>query len=78
MILIDNHSFEDLIVVKRSGQRVEFNSLKIAVAIKNAFDSTPSNYSNNDINKVYEETYHIYIIITKIERQLMLRIFKMS
>lgn len=56
MILIDNHSFEDLIVVKRSGQRVEFNSLKIAVAIKNAFDSTPSNYSNNDINKVYEDT----------------------
>lgn len=56
MILIDNHSFEDLIVVKRSGQRVEFNSLKIAVAIKNAFDSTPSNYSNNDINKVYDDT----------------------
>ena len=56
MILIDNHSLEDLVVVKRSGQRVEFNSLKIAVAIKNAFDSTPSNYSNNDINKVYEDT----------------------
>mgnify|MGYP000699445977 FL=1 len=56
MILIDDHSFEDLIVVKRSGQRVEFNSLKIAVAIKNAFDSTPSNYSNNDINKVYDDT----------------------
>lgn len=56
MILIDNHSFEDLIVVKRSGQRVEFNSLKIAVAIKNAFDSAPSNYSNNDINKVYDDT----------------------
>lgn len=43
-------------MVKRSGQRVEFNSLKIAVAIKNAFDSTPSNYSNNDINKVYDDT----------------------
>ena len=42
-MLIDNHSLEDLVVVKRSGQRVEFNSLKIAVAIKNAFDSTPSN-----------------------------------
>lgn len=56
MILIDNHSLEDLVVVKRSGQRVEFNSLKIAVAIKNAFDSTPSDYSNNDINKVYEDT----------------------
>lgn len=56
MIFIDNHSFDDLIVVKRSGQRVEFNSLKIAVAIKNAFDSTPSNYSNNDINKVYDDT----------------------
>ena len=56
MILIDNHSLEDLVVVKRSGQRVELNSLKIAVAIKNAFDSTPSDYSNNDINKVYEDT----------------------
>ena len=34
-----NEVLENLIVVKRSGQRVNFNSVKIAVAIKHAFDS---------------------------------------
>lgn len=47
---------DDLIVVKRSGQRVAFNSLKIAVAIKAAFDSLHSNYTEKDINKVFEDT----------------------
>ena len=47
--------FEDLVVVKRSGQRVNFNSLKIVVAIKAAFDSLGS-YTELDANKVYKDT----------------------
>lgn len=47
--------FEDLIVVKRSGQRVSFNSYKIAVAIKQAFDSVYNDYDEKDVNKVYED-----------------------
>ena len=34
-----NEVLEGLIVVKRSGQRVDFNASKIAIAIKKAFDS---------------------------------------
>lgn len=47
--------FEELIVVKRSGQRVNFNSYKIAVAIKNAFDSVYNTSEESHINKVYEK-----------------------
>ena len=46
--------FEELVVVKRSGQRVSFNSYKIAVAIKNAFDSVYETSEESNINKVYE------------------------
>ena len=47
--------FDDLIVVKRSGQRVNFNSYKIAVAIKSAFDSVYDNSDESCINKIYEK-----------------------
>lgn len=50
-----NYDFSDLTVVKRSGQRVIFNGAKIAVAVKASFDSVESNYTENDINKVYNE-----------------------
>lgn len=46
--------FDELVVVKRSGQRVNFNSYKIAVAIKNAFDSVYDNSEETKINKIYE------------------------
>lgn len=48
---------ENLVVVKRSGQRVSFNSVKIAVAIKQAFDSSDENEINNEkkINRVYNQ-----------------------
>ena len=46
--------FEELVVVKRSGQRVSFNSYKIAVAIKTAFDSVYETSEESNINKVYE------------------------
>lgn len=44
--------FNELTVVKRSGQRVEFNGPKIAVAIKNSFDEVGV-YDQKDVNKVY-------------------------
>ena len=47
--------FKDLTVVKRSGQRVSFNGLKIAVAIKRAFESVTEDYNEKDINFVYEK-----------------------
>ena len=49
---IDN-VLDELVIVKRSGQRVSFNGTKIALAIKNAFDSVQSSYTEEDINKVY-------------------------
>ena len=45
---------EELTVVKRSGQRVIFNSNKIAIAIKKGFDHSNNKYTEKDINKVYE------------------------
>ena len=47
--------FEELIVVKRSGQRVSFNNYKIAVAIKQAFDHVYGTYNEKEVNKVYED-----------------------
>ena len=52
---MEDHIFDDLVVVKRSGQRVELNGLKIAVDIKKAFDATGS-YKEYDVNKVYTDT----------------------
>ena len=34
-----NEVLENLVVVKRSGQRVDFNASKVAIAIKKAFDA---------------------------------------
>lgn len=50
----ENEVLENLIVVKRSGQRVNFNGVKIAIAIKQAFDSYDED-SNNEkkANRVY-------------------------
>lgn len=45
--------FDELVIVKRSGQRVAFNKAKIAIAIKKAFDSTYEDYDPNSINKIY-------------------------
>ena len=44
---------DSLIVVKRSGQRCEFQGEKIAIAIKKAFDSVTHTYENKDMNRVY-------------------------
>ena len=47
--------FDDLIVVKRSGQRVNFNDAKIALAVKKGFDSVYDEYDEKKVNKVKEE-----------------------
>ena len=45
----------DLVVVKRSGQRVAFNGTKVALAIKKGFDSVYEEYDEKEVNKVYEK-----------------------
>ena len=50
---MESNVFNELIVVKRSGQRVTFNPTKIAIAIKKAFDSVYNNYDSNDVNRAY-------------------------
>ncbi len=56
---------EELIVVKRSGQRVKFDGIKIAIAIKKAFDSVNRNYQEEEINKVYESTLKYITLVYK-------------
>lgn len=56
--MIENNSkniLDELVVVKRSGQRVEFNSTKIVVAIKKAFDQVRPINSEAGINKIYAD-----------------------
>jgi len=48
-------ALNDLVVVKRSGQRVGFNTNKIAIAIKKAFDYVRQADCEKQINKVYED-----------------------
>ena len=45
----------DLIVVKRSGQRVSFNGAKVAIAIKKGFDSVYEDYDEKVVNNVKEK-----------------------
>lgn len=52
---MDTNIFDELVIVKRSGQRVSFNKAKIAIAIKKAFDSTYDEYDVNSINKIYAD-----------------------
>ena len=47
--------FDEIIVVKRSGQRVNFRDAKVALAIKKGFDSVYENYDENEVNKVKEK-----------------------
>ena len=46
---------EELVVVKRSGQRVNFNDAKIALAVKKGFDSVYEEYDEKLVNKVKEK-----------------------
>ena len=45
----------DIVVVKRSGQRVAFNPTKVAIAVKKGFDSVYEEYDEKNVNKVKEK-----------------------
>lgn len=62
---------EDLIVVKRSGQRVAFNDTKIALAIKKSFDQVSTSDSQRKINKVFEDVLK-YIEKKYVDRKTIL------
>lgn len=51
--VMESNVFNELVVVKRSGQRVPFNGTKIAIAIKKAFDSVYEEHSEDNVNKIY-------------------------
>lgn len=49
----------DIVVIKRDGKRVKFDSTKIAVAIKKGFDAVDSEYTLSDINKVFYDVIDV-------------------
>ena len=51
---MENNFFNDIVVLKRSGQRVNFNETKVALAIKKGFDSVYEDYDEKIVNKVVE------------------------
>ena len=63
-----NEVLENLVVVKRSGQRVEFNASKIAIAIKKAFDAVYQEADEKNIYKVFESVLK-YINNNYVERK---------
>lgn len=54
MDIKNSNTLTNLVVVKRSGQRVSFNGNKIAIAIKQAFDTVFEEFDELEINKIYE------------------------
>lgn len=66
--MIDTNILNNLIVVKRSGQRVDFNNTKIAVAIKKAFDQVRPINSEKEVNNTYEDVLN-YINSNYIDRK---------
>lgn len=52
---MDREFFNDIVVVKRSGQRVSFNPTKVAIAVKKGFDSVYEDYDEKNVNKVKEK-----------------------
>ena len=59
---MEKEFFDDIVVVKRSGQRVGFNEAKVALAVKKGFDSVYEDYDEKDVNKVKEK------VLDKIEK----------
>ena len=52
---MDRTFFDNIVVVKRSGQRVSFDDAKVALAIKKGFDSVYDEYDEKIVNKVKEK-----------------------
>ena len=50
-----NEVLENLVVVKRSGQRVDFNASKIAIAVKKAFDAVYGEANEKEVYSVFEK-----------------------
>ena len=50
-----NEVLENLVVVKRSGQRVDFNASKIAIAVKKAFDAVYGEADEKQVYSVFEK-----------------------
>jgi len=58
---LSEENLSNIIVIKRSGKKVNFDGMKIAVAIKKGFDSIEGKYNEDDANKIYNN------VIQKIE-----------
>ena len=60
MSIINEEMLENLKVVKRNGRKVDFDTTKVAIAIKKGFDGVPKKedeaveYTTKDIQKVYQ------------------------
>ena len=52
---MNEENLSNIIVIKRSGKRVNFDGTKIALAIKKGFDSIEGKYNEDDANKVYSK-----------------------
>lgn len=65
---MESSIIDELVIVKRSGQRVSFNGTKIAIAIKKAFDSVYDDYNEENVNKVYSDVLK-YIISNYSDRK---------
>ena len=52
---MEKEFFDEIVVVKRSGQRVGFSDTKVALAIKKGFDSVYEEYDEKEVNKVKEK-----------------------
>ena len=64
---MNEEELANVVVIKRSGKKVSFDGMKIAVAIKKGFDSTNGDYNDYDINKTYSKVID-KIIESKLER----------
>lgn len=53
--MTNKNLFDTLVVVKRSGQRTNFQGEKIAIAIQKAFSSIDIPYKDEDVNKIYSK-----------------------
>ena len=69
--------FDEIVVVKRSGQRVNFNDAKVAIAVKKGFDSVYEEYDEKLVNKVkvfsriYINIFPLINLITVLSKIIM-------
>ena len=66
--------FDEIVVVKRSGQRVNFNDAKIAIAIKKGFDSVYEDYDEKNVQWC-ADIKEMYILV-KNYNSIIITVFK--